>query len=187
MQPPPTVIVLAAGLGSRFLGAQHKLLQPIRDDDGRPTPMLALTLRHAIESRMPVLVVTTAELAPLAGEQVAARDIVLMPAAAPIQGRGMGDSIAAGVVARADASGWVVLPADMPRVRPVGFDAELYSELIALTGDEGARRIVARYPAQAVDVDDPGVLIDIDTIEDLAERRDPTGDFQPSAFAPPLY
>lgn len=214
MQPPPTVIVLAAGLGSRFLGAQHKLLQPIRDDDGRPTPMLALTLRHAIESRMPVLVVTTAELAPLAGEQVAARDIVLMPAAAPIQGRGMGDSIAAGVVSRADASGWVVLPADMPRVRPgtlsavaqalqshpiayaqykgrrghpVGFDAELYSELIALTGDEGARRIVARYPAQAVDVDDPGVLIDIDTIEDLAERRDPTGDFQPSAFAPPLY
>lgn len=214
MHSPPTVIVLAAGLGSRFVGAQHKLLQPIRDDDGAPTPILAVTLRHAIESRLPVLVVTTAELAPLAGEQVAARDIVVVPTAAPVQGRGMGDSIAAGVAARADAPGWLVLPADMPRVRPatlqavaqallsspiayaqykgrrghpVGFDAELYSELIALTGDEGARRIVARYPSQAVDVDDVGVLIDIDTIDDLDEQRDPASDFQPSAFAPPLY
>ena len=40
--------------------------------------------------------------------------------------------------------------------------------LIALTGDEGARRIVARYPAQAVEVDDPGVLADITRI--LADR-----------------
>ncbi|MDH4059498.1 MAG: nucleotidyltransferase family protein [Aquincola sp.] len=214
MQAPPTVIVLAAGLGSRFVGAHHKLVQPVRDDEGKPTPILALTLRHAIESRMPVVVVTTSTLAPLAAEQVAARDIVVVPAAAPVSGRGMGDSIASGVAARADAPGWLILPADMPRVRPatlhavakallsgpiayaqykgrrghpVGFDAELYSELIALTGDEGARRIVARYPAQAVDVDDPGVLIDIDTIQDLDEGRDGASDFQPSAFAPPLY
>jgi molybdenum cofactor cytidylyltransferase len=214
MQAPPTVIVLAAGLGSRFVGAHHKLVHPVRDDEGKPTPILALTLRHAIESRMPVVVVTTSVLAPLAAEQVAARDIVVVPAAAPVSGRGMGDSIASGVAARADAPGWVILPADMPRVRPatlgavahallsgpiayaqyrgrrghpVGFDAELYSELIGLTGDEGARRIVARYPAQAVDVDDPGVLIDIDTVQDLDEGRDGASDFQPSAFAPPLY
>ena len=57
------------------------------------------------------------------------------------------------------------------RGHPVGFAAELFSELIALTGDEGARRLVARYPAQAVDVDDPGVLIDIDTVADLTALR----------------
>jgi molybdenum cofactor cytidylyltransferase len=40
-----------------------------------------------------------------------------------------------------------------------------------LTGDEGARRLVARYPAQGVEVDDPGVLLDVDTEDDLARVR----------------
>lgn len=190
---PPTIVVLAAGLGSRFAGAGHKLAQPLA-----AASVLATTLRNAIESRLPVVVVTTAELAPIAQAQVAARDLLVVPAAAPMRGRGMGDSIAAGVAARGDAAGWLILPADMPRVKPstlravaqaieshpiayaqhhgrrghpVGFAAELYSELISLSGDEGARRLIARYPAVAVDVDDPGVLIDIDTADDLAAVR----------------
>ncbi len=206
----PTVIVLAAGLGSRYAGPGHKLAQPVGsgsgngdsdgegEGEGASALVLTATLRHAIASGLPLLVVTTNELAPIAGRHVAARDVVLMPAAAPIRGRGMGDSIAAGVAARANSPGWLILPADMPRVRPetlvavaralqthavayaqyqgrrghpVGFSAELYSELIALSGDEGARRLVARYPADAVEVDDPGVLIDIDTAEDLAALR----------------
>ena len=57
------------------------------------------------------------------------------------------------------------------RGHPVGFGAELYSELTALSGDEGARRLVARYPAFGVEVDDPGVLIDVDTEADLALVR----------------
>jgi molybdenum cofactor cytidylyltransferase len=57
------------------------------------------------------------------------------------------------------------------RGHPVGFAAELYSELMMLSGDEGARRIVARYPAIGVDVDDPGVLLDLDTEADLAALR----------------
>ena len=57
------------------------------------------------------------------------------------------------------------------RGHPVGFAAELYSELVALKGDEGARRLVARYPAHGVEVDDPGVLIDVDTEADLAGVR----------------
>ena len=111
---------------------------------------------------------------------------------------GMGYSIAAGVGARPDAGGWLILPGDMPMVRPatmlavaaalehhpvayaqfqgrrghpVGFAAELYSELMMLSGDEGARRIVARYPAIGVDVDDPGTLLDLDTEADLAAMR----------------
>lgn len=210
------MIVLAAGLGSRFAGRGHKLEQLLHDSgDGSAAAVLSLTLRHALESRLPLLVVTTAELAPLAHEDVAARDVLVVPKAAPQRGRGMGDSIAAGVAARADAPGWLLLPADMPRVKPgtlqavaqalhdhpvafaqhqgrrghpVGFSPELYSELVALTGDEGARRLVARYPSHAVEVDDPGVLIDIDTSEDLDEqRKGMDSGFKPSAFSPPIY
>jgi molybdenum cofactor cytidylyltransferase len=110
----------------------------------------------------------------------------------------MGDSIAAGVSIHASAGGWLVLPGDMPLVRPdslravaealdqqpiafpqyrgrrgspVGFAAELFSELMMLTGDEGARRLLARYPTIAVEVDDPGVLFDIDTVDDLAAAQ----------------
>ena len=209
MNPSVTVIVLAAGLGSRFAGTGHKLAQALHEPGDAGT-VLGVTLRNAIASRLPVLVVTTAELAPLAHQQVAARDVVVLP---PLRSRGIGDSIAAGVSARADAAGWLVLPADMPQVRPatlvrvaevlqthavayaqyrgrrghpVGFAAELYSELVALTGDEGARRLVARYPAEAVEIDDPGVLIDIDTVQDLAALRAVQGGSATAARLPPL-
>jgi molybdenum cofactor cytidylyltransferase len=195
MKPPVAIVVLAAGKGSRFRGTEHKLTQPVGD-----TCVLGATLANAIATGLPVVVVTTAALAGLARGQVASRDIVVLP---PVGGEsaeplGMGFSIAAGVSARPDASGWLVLPGDMPliatdtltrvarsladhpiayaqhhglRGHPVGFDAELFSELVTLTGDEGARRLIARYPAQGVEVDDPGVLIDVDTEADLAALR----------------
>ena len=56
----------------------------------------------------------------------------------------------------------------------MGFSAELFSELLSLNGDEGARRLLARYPTVAVEVDDPGVLMDIDTVADLAAARTTT-------------
>lgn len=195
MNRDPAVIVLAAGSGSRFGGDAHKLAQPLAG-----ASVLGLTIGHAIESRLPVVVVTTAALADEAARWVAHRDIVLMPAA---QGRsrgdvGMGWSIAAGVAARPQAPGWLVMPADMPLVRaatlravaaaleqhavayaqhrgrrghPVGFAAELFSELARLTGDEGARRLIARFPSVGVEVDDPGVLQDVDTRADLEAVR----------------
>ena len=58
----------------------------------------------------------------------------------------------------------------------MGFAAELYSELASLTGDEGARRLVARYPSFGVEVADAGVLIDIDTPADLAALQAATVD-----------
>jgi molybdenum cofactor cytidylyltransferase len=57
------------------------------------------------------------------------------------------------------------------RGHPVGFAAELYSELVRLDGDEGARRVVARYPAFALEVDDPGAVVDIDTPTELEAAR----------------
>jgi molybdenum cofactor cytidylyltransferase len=194
MRARPAVIVLAAGQGARFLGTDHKLVQSL----GTGT-VLGTTLRHAILSQLSLVVVTTDALADVARRSVAARDVVVLPDdGADASLLGMGYSIATGVSARPDASGWLILPADMPLVQtatlqavarqlehhpvvyaqhkgrrghPVGFSAELYSELVVLTGDEGARRLVARYPAHGVEVDDPGVLIDIDTEEDLERLR----------------
>jgi molybdenum cofactor cytidylyltransferase len=57
------------------------------------------------------------------------------------------------------------------RGHPVAFAAELYSELIQLSGDDGARRVMLRYPAHGQDVEDPGVLLDIDTPADLDALR----------------
>ncbi len=196
----PAVVVLAAGRGSRFRGPGHKLEQCLDPAPGGET-LLARSLRNAIATRLPVVVVTTPALAPAAHRLIAARDVVTL-SDRDAQGRpqpiGMGHSIVAGVGAAGDAEGWLILPADMPLVQPatilavaeglerfpvcyaqhrgiqghpVGFGTELFSELMALRGDEGARRIVARYAAQPIPVDDPGVHIDVDTEADLARLR----------------
>ena len=195
MTTRPAVIVLAAGSGSRFLGTDHKLAHSLGS-----LSVLATTLRQAIASQLPVVVVTTEALADIARRSVAARDVVVLPEVGT-EGQptlGMGYSIAAGVSARPDAAGWLILPGDMPQVQPdtlqrvarelaahavvyaqykgrrghpVGFSGELYSELTELSGDEGARRVIARYPAFALNVDDPGVLIDVDTVADLDSVR----------------
>ena len=189
MDTPPAIIVLAAGQGSRFKGDKHKLDQALAG-----STVLGCTLRHAIASQLPVLLVTTAPFVEIASHQLARRDILVLEPAQAF--RGMGSSIAAGVAERPGASGWLVLPGDMPLVQPqtlrdvakalaqhavvyaqhhgrrghpVAFASELYSELIALDGDEGARRIVARYPVHGEEVDDPGVLLDVDTVDDLAQ------------------
>ena len=183
----PTIVVPAAGRGSRFGGTQHKLEQPF---DG--LTVLGATLQHAIQTQLPVVVVTSEAMAPLVARLVATRDMVVLGATEAA--RGMGYSIATGVAERSGAPGWLVLPGDMPRVQPgtllavataleqhpvvyaqhkgrrghpVGFAAELYSELILLDNDDGARRVVARYPAFGVDVEDAGVLMDVDTPADL--------------------
>jgi molybdenum cofactor cytidylyltransferase len=199
MKARPAVIVLAAGRGERFLGPTHKLGQALGS-----TTVLGTTLAHAIASQLPVVVVTTEALADIARRSVAARDVIVVPEAGAGSAAhlGMGHSIASGVGARANAGGWLILPGDMPVVQPatlvavadalehhpvvcahhkgrrghpVGFSAELYSELVMLSGDEGARRLVARYPALGLELDDPGVLVDVDTEADLAQVRQTLG------------
>ncbi len=194
MKNEPAVVVLAAGAGSRYRGPRHKLSEPLGEDT-----VLVRTLRNAIASEMSVVLVIAEALVHEARGLVAADDMVVVGARSQTAW-GMGDSIAAGVSMHASATGWLVLPADMPLVRPsslravadaldqqpiafaqhrgrrghpVGFGAELFSELVMLKGDEGARRLLARYPTAAVELDDPGVLFDIDTVDDLAvaQRR----------------
>ena len=197
----PTIVVPAAGRGSRFGGPLHKLEQEFAG-----STVLGITVRRAIETQLPVVVVTTAALAPLVGRQLAKRDIVVL--SDDEARRGMGASIAAGVVERSGAPGWLVLPGDMPLVRPdsilavasalehhavvfaqhrgrrghpVGFAAELYSELVLLSSDDGARRVMLRYPAHGAEVDDSGVLLDVDTQPDLDVMRQQHAGSAPAA------
>jgi len=117
---------------------------------------------------------------------------------------GMGASIACAIRASAQAQGWVIALADMPQVQqqtivavrkaiadgattaapfyrgqrghPVGFGAACGPELAALQGDRGARDVLQRHPPVRIDVEDPGVLCDIDEPADLAQARTGAGD-----------
>jgi molybdenum cofactor cytidylyltransferase len=110
---------------------------------------------------------------------------------------GMGVSLAEGVRASADAHGWVVALADMPYIKPetariiaralsegaaiaapsyrgerghpVGFARRFLDDLTGLRGDAGARDILRAHPdwITLYEVDDPGVLRDIDEPSDL--------------------
>ena len=200
MMPParpqrPTVVVVAAGQGSRFRGAGHKLAQPLHGGS-----VLAMTLAHATATRLPVVLVTTATLAQTLPCEPMLSKLVILPdvGAAAEPKLGMGYSIAAGVRASADAPGWLILPGDMPMIQtatllavaaqlprhlaafaqfhgqrghPVGFSAICRAELLDLTGDAGAKSVLARHAAQGVEVTDLGILIDIDTQADLARVR----------------
>jgi molybdenum cofactor cytidylyltransferase len=192
MQPSPIIIVLAAGRGSRFNGTGHKLEQALSRNS-----VLGTTLASVRESCLPMVVVTTEAVEAEVARHASSRDIVVLPAVQAQQG--MARSIAAGVSARPQAPGWLILPGDMPLIQPdtfhrvaealpghacvvpfyrgrrghpVGFSSELFSELIALSGDEGARRLLLRYPAREVHVEDPGILVDIDTQADLDRARE---------------
>lgn len=110
---------------------------------------------------------------------------------------GMGDSIAAGVTVTAAATGWLILPGDLPlitpetlraialapatpvtvpvyrgqRGHPVRFGAECADALMALRGEKGAASIVRACELAGtlslVETDDAGVVTDVDTLEDL--------------------
>lgn len=183
-------ILLAAGRGERFGGA--KLVAPL-PGSGVPVGVAALrNLRAAVPDVIAVVRPHDDALAALFAIEGAR---VIRAARAH---EGMGASLAAGVAAAPDADGWLVALADMPwiatathasvaralqagaaiaaarhrgnRGHPVGFTAALRTELLALDGDEGARRVIAahREGLTLIDVDDMGVLRDVDVADDLA-------------------
>ncbi len=110
---------------------------------------------------------------------------------------GMSASLGCGVRANQNAGGWLIGLADMPAVpqemivavrdalvagaavaapalsgrrgHPVGFSAAYATELLDLTGDVGARRILERDRSKIVELDssDPGIFTDIDVPNDL--------------------
>jgi len=163
----PVVLVLASGRGERFraCGGQVHKLQALLGD--RPV------LQHT-----------------LAAVQASGLCWHLEDVGHP----GMGDSIAAAVRATADAPGWLVLPADLPLVRPdtlcrvaealqgagvtaaqpvfegqrghpVGFAAGCRDALLALEGNQGAAPVLRAQRAMGSVVDVP--VDDAGTVADI--------------------
>lgn len=182
-------ILLAAGAGSRFGG--DKLLH--RLPDGTPMAVAAANhLRPACEHMVAVLRPDDNELAAMLS---AAGCKILVCGEAQ---NGMGHSLAAGVRATSDAAAWLVALGDMPfiqsathqavaaalragaslaasqyqgrRGHPVGFAGKWRDQLLALTGDQGAKSIVEQHREDIMlcPVEDAGVLQDVDRKEDLS-------------------
>ena len=185
-----TGILLAAGVGSRFdpHGVQNKLLA--RLPDGTPVAQEAAhRLLLAVPTVLAVVRPGAEALARLLND--AGCDVAFAPAAE----RGMGASLAAGIRASEDAEGWIIALADMPRIQsstieavaraldggaslvapfyggqrghPVGFGAAHREALLSLDGDSGARALLKSERVMRLDVDDAGILRDVDTPEDL--------------------
>lgn len=185
-------ILLAAGNSTRF-GAD-KLLYPLSDG----TPIALAAVRPLIEVLPDSVAVLRpdarrlSEVLATAGMRIVVNDQAE---------RGMGLSLSCGIAATAEADGWVIALADMPFIRiatiravvqtleqgaglaapvyyarrghPVGFGAAFRDELLGLEGDVGARGLIARHAGRlrSIEIEDPGVVEDIDTPADLIPRR----------------
>lgn len=77
------------------------------------------------------------------------------------------ESIAAVVQALENGADIVVPTYQGKRGNPVGFSRKYLPQLLALTGDQGARNLLNAYPVIEVPVNDIGILKDIDVPHDL--------------------
>jgi len=185
-------ILLAAGRGQRFGSQPGKLLAPLAD--GTPIGVAAArTMLAALDTLYAVIAPGDDALA----DALAATGVQLV--INPHAERGMGASLACGVAATGGAQGWLVGLADMPwiqptttaavvaalrdratlvapayrgrRGHPVGFGAAWRESLLRLDTDSGARGLLDCHDArlQLIEVDDPGILHDVDTQEDLQQ------------------
>ncbi|MCW5259893.1 hypothetical protein D5045_06355 [Verminephrobacter eiseniae] len=193
----PVVLLLGAGKGTRFNAAGTKLLAPLR---GRP--LLAHVVTHVRVTGLPMRLVldSTAPqpLVDLADQLTREGEIVQNPLAA----RGIGTSIAAGMHATKQATGWLVLPADMPNIGsdvitlvaqaledprimsarpvyrgtpgyPLGFSRRCNIDWNTSLIAMGLTLLKAKAAGRALFVETPGVVQDVDQPSDLAALEGP--------------
>jgi molybdenum cofactor cytidylyltransferase len=187
-------ILLCAGAGTRF--GSNKLLAPLRRPDGDEEPLVCRTARTFSSHLATLAVIRPGEKALASALEASGCEVVETDRAV----HGMGESLAAGIAATPTAAGWVVGLGDMPfvepatlsrvidalakgaliaapfnadtgrRGHPVAFSGRLREELAALSGDQGARSVIARHRHAVVLIpaEDRGIFLDIDTPRDLA-------------------
>lgn len=187
-------ILLAAGFSLRF-GSTNKLLQCL--PDGRPIALAsAENLIKAIPVSIAVLRPKNKDLTELLIN--AGLNIVFCTEDNQEMADSLATGIRFSVNFEAANDGFVIALADMPYIQtetivavankvadgasiviptyqnqrghPVGFSAKFRSELENLQGDEGARSIIKRYTdeVELLPTDDAGILVDIDTPNDLS-------------------
>lgn len=161
---------------------------------------LAHTLRIGLESGLPMVLVAPTAAAEFARTLLPGNDVVELTDTNGHQPRNdlMARSVAAGVLASPHAPGWLLWPADMAEIQvdtlrvlaqgvghypmvfpqflqrrghPVGLSSEFFSELIRLKTDRDLSRLMTRYPALGIDVNDPGILESEHPDEHLADLR----------------
>jgi molybdenum cofactor cytidylyltransferase len=175
-------ILLAAGQSRRF--GSPKLLAPLHGQ-----PLVCHAARALVAAGLPVLTVTGAH-APEIRAALASEPVSFTHA--QDHARGMAHSLRAGLAA-APAS-WdavLVMLADMPdlepellrrlaatpgiavpvhagrRGNPVRWPRAHWPGLMALTGDEGARRLLPTLPVTEIEAPSPSIFRDIDTPDAL--------------------
>src|SRR3954468_19414388 len=188
--PDACAVLLAAGGGTRFEGATHKLLAPVR---GRPLAQHALDAVLAAGFARVVVVTGAVDV----GELIEGRSVTQV-----VNERwadGIATSVQVGVAAArsADCDAVVVGLADQPGVtadawravaatdatsiavatydgrrgNPVRLAAEVWP-LLPDDGDEGARVLMRDRPELVTEVPCSGSAFDIDTVQDLHQLGD---------------
>jgi molybdenum cofactor cytidylyltransferase len=186
MTKPVGAIVLAAGFSSRF--GSSKLLAEL--SSGKT--VFQQTVERIAEAFPELLVVTRPEMVTALQKLAQGTSILGFEHA----DQGMGATLAFAAQQIGDWDGCVVCLGDMPFIEastysliaelvtvdsivtptfdskmgnPVAFGKNLYTDLEALTGDSGGRRLTSMYPqaVRELRVSDPGILQDIDTPEEL--------------------
>ncbi|GJM12568.1 MAG: hypothetical protein DHS20C12_09710 [Pseudohongiella sp.] len=184
-------IVLAAGFSSRF--GSSKLLAQLTNGK----TVFQQTVERIAEAFPARIVVTRPEM--LAALQNVADGTPLL--GFDHAELGMGASLAFAVEQIQDWDGCVVCLGDMPFIEvssyrdiaehltantiviptfdaqpgnPVGFGKDFFSELATLSGDSGGRKLTRLHPdaVRELQLTDPGIRQDIDTLEELAQYQD---------------
>jgi molybdenum cofactor cytidylyltransferase len=189
-------LLLASGFGRRFDagGRRNKLLARLPDGQTLVTAS-ARALCSALE-HVAVVVPSRSTLLEAALSDLPVR-LVRNSRAKEGMGASIAVGIAALRQEFPHARGWLIALGDMPfiaprtirliadsignrghrivaachrgsRGHPVGFDCSLTDELLALGGDQGASALLSAHGLALVDTDDPGVIRDVDTKDDLA-------------------